>query len=160
MIIDSFVLAAFYSFAAMLLLLMFLTRSLLLSVLSLLPLLIGFGLLLGIMQWWPGEIKWNLANLFALPILVGVGIDGGVHLVRSFHGGNRSTYQNTLKAVFFSSLTTMIGFGVLTTSHHQGAATLGLVLLIGISTNLLACLLVLPPILEVKHQLSLRANLK
>jgi uncharacterized protein len=147
-IIHSFMQAAIYSFVAMLLLLLLLTRSLRTTLLALLPLLIGVGLLLAVMKWWIDPIHWNLANLFALPILIGIGIDGGVHLVQAYQQHSIATFTGALKAITYSSLTTMIGFGILATGVYQGGASLGLVLFIGISLNLFACLILLPPVLE------------
>lgn len=147
-LIRSFMQAAIYSFVAMLFLLLFLTRSLRSTLLALLPLISGVGLLLAIMKWWPYPLQWNLASLFALPILIGIGIDGGVHLVRAYQQQQRSIFHGALKAVTYSSLTTMIGFGILATGVYQGGASLGLVLFIGITLNLFACLILLPPVLD------------
>ncbi|MDT8367778.1 MAG: MMPL family transporter [Longimicrobiales bacterium] len=140
----SFVQAALYAAVAILALLLTWSRSVRLTLLSILPLVAGFGLLLGAMRWGPLPVRWNLANLFAVPILIGIGIDGGVHLVRAWALGDRERFNGAMEAVLMSALTTMIGFGLLSTGDHAGVASLGLIVFLGIGLNLVACLGVLP----------------
>jgi len=145
--VRSFVEAALYASMAILVLLLVWSRSLRRTALSVLPLALGFGLLLGVMRWGPLPVRWNLANLFAVPILIGIGIDGGVHLVCGWTLGGRETFRGAMEAVLMSALTTMIGFGLLATGQHQGVASLGLIVFLGIGLNLIVCLAVLPPAL-------------
>lgn len=145
--VASFVQAAGYSSAAILALLLLWSRSVRTTALAVLPLVVGVGLLLGLMRWGPFSIRWNLANLFAVPILIGIGIDGGVHLVQAWRSGGRETFLGAAEAVLMSALTTMIGFGLLATGDHAGVSSLGLIVFLGIGINLLACLTVLPPAL-------------
>ena len=146
-IIRSFLQASGYSLAAILVLLLVWSRSVRSTLLSLLPLITSVGLLLGIMTWY--RIHWNFTNFFALPILIGIGVDSGIHLVKAWQDKNPQTFQRAGKAVFLSSMTTIVGFGILATSDHLGVRSLGLVLFLGISFCLLASLVFLPAALKL-----------
>ncbi|MCH7755468.1 MMPL family transporter [candidate division KSB1 bacterium] len=146
-IIRSFLQASGYSLAAILVLLLIWSRSVRSTLLSLLPLITSVGLLLGIMTWY--RIHWNFTNFFALPILIGIGVDSGIHLVKAWQDKNPQTFQRAGKAVFLSSMTTIVGFGILATSDHLGVRSLGLVLFLGISFCLLASLVFLPAALKL-----------
>lgn len=145
----SFGQSALYSSLAILVLLLLWTRSLRATMLSLLPLVTGLGMLLGVMEWMPYPLEWNFANFFALPILIGVGVASGVHLVQAWRTGKLDAFRGAVRAVVFSSLTTMIGFGLLSLSAHLGIRSLGIILFLGITLNLLACLALLPTALRL-----------
>lgn len=146
--IQAFVEAAAYSAVVILLLVLLWTRSPRRTLLTLLPLVTGLGFLLLVMRWGPFPRTWNLANFFSVPILMGIGVAGGIHLVRSWRLGDEP-FRGALAAVTFSSLTTMIGFGMLSTGAHRGVASLGLIVLLGVTFNLLACLFLLPSALRI-----------
>jgi hypothetical protein len=116
--------------------------------LALTPLAFGMVWLLSLMGWL--GIDFNLANFFAIPILIAIGVDGGVHfLARWRHLGNNCLFStSTPMAVTLSFATTMIGFGGLLFAHHRGLASLGGVMVLGSLTGLLSCLLVLPAVLK------------
>ena len=99
------------------------------------------------MTWY--RIHWNFTNFFALPILIGIGVDSGIHLVKAWQDKNPQTFQRAGKAVFLSAMTTIVGFGILATSDHLGVRSLGLVLFLGISFCLLASLVFLPAALKL-----------
>lgn len=146
--IRSFSQSALYSSVAIVLLLLLWTRSVRATMLALLPLVSGLGVLLGVMEWMPYSLEWNFANFFAVPILIGVGVASGVHLVQAWRTGDLDAFRGAVRAVVFSSLTTMTGFGLLSLSAHLGIRSLGVILLLGITLNLLACLALLPTALR------------
>ena len=79
---EGFENAALYSLGVVLLFLLFELRSLRLALLAMAPLLVG---LLWLLEALPLlGLQFNLANFFALPILIGCGVDGGVHIVHRF----------------------------------------------------------------------------
>ena len=96
-------------------------------------------------------MPFNFANVIALPLLLGVGVDGGIHMVhRARHGalGPRALLRtSTARAVLVSALTTIAGFGNLAFSPHPGTASMGVVLTIGMAMTLLATLVVLPALM-------------
>ncbi len=103
-------------------------------------------------------IPFNFANIIVLPLLLGIGVDSGIHLVHRHRvtvdtvghaeAPERELLEtSTAQAVFFSALTTMASFGTLALSNHVGFATLGALLLIGVFFVLLANLALLPALL-------------
>jgi hypothetical protein len=124
-------------------------RSLRQVMLTLLPLAVSLVWLLELMGWL--GLDFNLANFFAVPILIAIGVDGGVHfLARSREiGSGRLFATSTPMAVALSFTTTMIGFGGLLFAHHRGLASLGAVMVLGSLTGMLSCLLVLPAVMKL-----------
>jgi hopanoid biosynthesis associated RND transporter like protein HpnN len=101
------------------------------------------------------DIPFNFADVIVIPLLLGMGVDSGIHLVhrrRTAAPGNGNLLQTTTaRAVTFSALTTIASFGTLAFSSHPGMASLGQLLTIGISFVLL-CNLVLLPALVAGHR--------
>jgi predicted RND superfamily exporter protein len=81
-------------------------------------------------------IDLHLYNLLAVPVVVGLAVDGAVH-VRWAHDydGPRQKYA-TYKAVAASTLTSMVAFGALMTADSPGLRSLGHVGVIGLGTSL------------------------
>lgn len=117
------------------------------SVMAMLPLALGMSQLLGVMGWL--DIPLNPANMIVLPLILGIGIDNGVHVMHDFRR-QRGPYRisrSTAGAVLVTSLTTMVGFGSLMIASHRGLQSLGRVLTIGMSCCLVSSLVILPAIL-------------
>lgn len=98
------------------------------------------------------DVPFNFANVIALPLILGIGIDCSVHMVhRSRNTGEayeNLLYTSTTRAIFYSALTTMAGFGSLIFSQHQGTASMGLLLLAGVVLTLICVLIILPVLLH------------
>ncbi len=94
----------------------------------------------------------NFANVIALPLLMGVGIDSAIHLVHRSKAGthDRLLESAAARAVLFSALTTIAGFGSLAFSPHPGMASMGLILALGMAAMLLSSLIVLPALLTFR----------
>ena len=90
----------------------------------------------------------NFANIIALPLLMGMGVDSGIHIVHRLAHRDESSDNllrtSTARGVFYSSVTTFCSFTSLAFSPHVGTASMGLLLAIGISLTLLTTLIVLP----------------
>jgi hypothetical protein len=114
------------------------------TLLALLPTLLALFWLLELMPVF--GLTFNLANFFAIPILIGIGVDNGVHLVhrRLEADGNSAMLGATARAIITTSLTTSIGFGTLIFASHRGLQSLGAVLVIGSLAGLVSSLIVLP----------------
>ncbi len=113
--------------------------------LILLPLLLAGLLTMGIMGF--AGIPFNFANVIALPLLFGIGVDNGVHMVQRAREGDGRTNPmrtSTSRGVLFAMLTTICGFGGLLVSPHPGTASIGLVLTLGIVITAFCTLIVLP----------------
>lgn len=139
--------AALYALGVIVCVLLFDLRSIRYTLLSLLPLGIGllqtFGLL-GLL-----DIPLNPANMIALPILLGISVDEGVHVVHDFldQKGRYRMSKSTAVAVTIDSLTTIVGFGSLMIASHQGLQSLGRVLTIGVTCCLFSSMIMLPAML-------------
>ncbi len=145
----TFLSAALLTLVLVSLLLWLASRSLRQVVLTLLPLAVSMVWLLQLMGWL--GLSFNLANFFAIPILIAIGVDGSVHFIARWkENGGRSLFStSTPMAVSLSFFTTMIGFSGLVLGHHRGLASLGAVMVLGSATGLLSCLLVLPALLKL-----------
>ncbi|GAB6186792.1 MMPL family transporter [Thermopirellula anaerolimosa] len=141
--------ATIYAFAAIVLALYLDFRSLRDVGLSLIPLVCGMAALFGLMGYL--DIPLNPANMITLPLILGIGIDDGVHIIHDYRrqkGRYVAPQPSTLTAVIVNTLTTMVGFGALMLSPHQGLQSLGRVLTLGMATCLTAALL-LPSVLRI-----------
>lgn len=98
------------------------------------------------------SLPFNFANIIALPLLLGIGVDSALHMLHRYKTAlpdNGNLLQtSTARAVLFSALTTTVSFGNLATSTHAGTASMGVMLTIGIVATLVCTLLVLPAMLK------------
>ncbi len=137
---NSFVEAAYYALIAIVILVFIHFRSLTCVILSLLPVSIGVCWSVGIMGFF--DIPFNPANIMTLPLVIGIGVTSGIHILNRFAEENnpRILAKSTGKAVLVSALTTMAGFGSLTLASHQGIESLGYVMTIGVGGCMIASL--------------------
>ncbi len=148
----TFLSAALLTVALVSLILWLYSRSLSYVLLTLLPLGVGILWLLELMGWI--GLDFNLANFFGVPVLIAIGVHGGVHFLarwKESNGRGELFRTSTPTAVTLSFATTMIGFGGLLFARHQGLASLGTVMVLGSFTSVLACLLVLPAALKLAN---------
>ena len=128
------------------------------TLLALAPLLLAGLLTVGAMV--VLDLPFNFANVTALPLLLGIGIDSGIHLVHQSRtkgaGDGDLLVTTTARAVFFSAATTIASFGSLGFSNHKGIASLGILLVIGTLMMLGANLVVLPALLALRDRLHAR----
>ncbi|MCB1947451.1 MAG: MMPL family transporter [Burkholderiales bacterium] len=149
-VVDAFIHAFSLAFIGVVVALLILLRNIKSAVLVLVPLLLA-ALFTGAVTVLLG-LPFNFANVIALPLILGIGIDCSVHMVhRSRNNGEayeNLLYTSTARAIFYSALTTMAGFGSLIFSHHQGTASMGLLLLVGVVLTLVCVLVILPVLLH------------
>jgi predicted RND superfamily exporter protein len=146
---DSYMQAAGYSLAAIVLLVFIHFRSITCVVLALLPVGIGTIWMLGYMGWF--HVPFNPANIMTLPLVIGIGVTSGIHILNRYAEERKPSIlaKSTGKAVFVSALTTIVGFGSLILAKHQGIASLGCVMAVGTTTCMIAALTFLPAILNL-----------
>ena len=92
----------------------------------------------------------NLANVIVLPLLFGLGVAGGIHLVARSRSGTLASdalRTSTPRAVLFSALTTIGSFGCISLSGHPGTASMGVLLTLALVMTLVATLIFLPALL-------------
>jgi hypothetical protein len=93
----------------------------------------------------------NFANVIVLPMLVGMGVDNGVHLVHRHRTRPDEVdvlASSTARAVFFAALATVLSFGSMAFASHRGIASFGLLLTLGVALTLVCYVIVLPAVLE------------
>jgi uncharacterized protein len=121
------------------------------TLLSLLPLVIGLVWTIGLM--WLFDLKFNLANVWGLPLIIGTSAEFGLNVVMNYLEGREHNgplvARSTVMAVVLNGLTTIVGFGSLMISRHQGIYGLGLLLTVGATCALIASLVVLPVVLRL-----------
>jgi hypothetical protein len=147
----AFVVALAYAFGIVCLLLLLFLRNLRDVVLVLVPIVFaavltaGVSVLIG--------LPLNFANIIALPLLVGVGVDSGIHMVHRMRteppSDGNPRHTSTSRAVLLSALTTIASFGNLAFSTHLGMASMGQLLTLGMLMSLVAVLGLLPALLRL-----------
>ncbi len=124
------------------------------ALLSLVPVVVGFALTFGIMKLW--GMKINPANIVVLPLMFGIGIDSGVHMIYRWRmdktGSPPGLTQGTGKGIVLVNLATLLGFGGMMLARHRGMQSLGFVLTLGMAMTLLACLTVMPAWLSLRKK--------
>lgn len=137
---KSYLQAALYSLLCVLGTLLLDYRSVKHTLLAMLPLVFGVLQMLGIMGWL--GIPFNPANMIALPLILGMGVEEGVHLTHEFRRqkGRFQLGNSTAMAVMLTSATTIAGFACMIISRHQGLRSLGQILTFGMATCLIVSL--------------------
>jgi predicted RND superfamily exporter protein len=91
--------------------------------------------------------------MIGLPLIVGVGVDNGVHVLHDYRGRRRgrsyTLAATTGQGIAVSALTTVLGFGTLMVARHKGLVSLGLVLTLGVTGCMVAALVLLPAFLRL-----------
>ncbi len=119
------------------------------ALLAMVPLVMGMAWMVGIMQLVGRQL--DVVNVMALPLIIGIGIDDGVHIVhrwrREGRGSVQTVFASTGKAILLTSLTTMLAFGSMVFSIWRGYGSLGIALVIGVGACFLTTLIILPGII-------------
>jgi predicted RND superfamily exporter protein len=146
--------AALYALAAIVVVLLLDLRRFSDLLLGLFPLAVGVVLTLGVMGLC--GVSLNPANMIALPLIVGVGVDNGVHVLHDYRNRPRGRSYRlraaTGRGILVTGLTTVLGFGTLITARHAGMASLGLALTLGVSFCMLSALVFLPAVLQLRDR--------
>ncbi len=121
------------------------------GLLCLVPAAFGLILTLGLLPLVGLEL--NYLDMVMIPVLFGMGVDGGAHLITRTGAGQPldAAFEETGRGIAGSILTSMLGFGTLILAHHHGLNTLGALSVLGLCANALASLVVLPALLEMWH---------
>lgn len=146
---EGYIEGGFYAFIAIAVVTFLTLRRFGDTLLALLPLSLGMIWTVGWM--WLFGLQFNLANLVVVPLIIGIGIENGIHLVHRFReegeGGPALVAGSTGQAVTLFSLTTMVGFGSLMVANYYGIFSIGLLLTLAVGSVLVASLVVLPLLL-------------
>ncbi|HJT50724.1 MAG TPA: MMPL family transporter [Nitrosospira sp.] len=149
-VVQAFAHAFLLALVGIIVALLILLRSVKYALLVLLPLLLSslftaaFTILL--------NVPFNFANIIALPLLLGLGIDSSLHMVhRSLNNELVSEiliHTSTARAIFYSALTALVDFASLMFSSHRGTASMGIMLTVGLAFTLICTLVILPALLR------------
>jgi hopanoid biosynthesis associated RND transporter like protein HpnN len=99
------------------------------------------------------DMPFNYANIIVLPLLIGVGIDSGVHFALRASDGRKSVFDTTTpRAVLYSALTTVAAFGTLGLSEHRGTASMGILLAISLVAAVAMIFALTPSIIRLMQR--------
>ena len=126
------------------------------TLLAMVPLAAGSVVMLGVMALC--GVKVNYMNIFAVPLVLGIGIDDGVHIIHRYRreGNFDVTLSRTGRAVFLTSLTTGIGFGSMIFARMQGFSSMGIALMVGVAACFLTSVFFLPALVRVVERWGLK----
>ncbi|WP_241674646.1 MMPL family transporter [Candidatus Methylobacter oryzae] len=145
-IVNAFIKAFSGAFVAIVMLLLLMYRSIKKTLLIIMPLLLA-ALLTGATNVLLDN-PFNFANIIALPLLLGMGIDSSILIMHRHHSNScedeNLLQSSTTRGIIFSSITTLCSFSSLAFTAHQGMASMGLVLAIGLTFTVMCSLIVLP----------------
>jgi len=124
------------------------------TLLAMIPLVMSAICMVGIMQLI--GYSFNFLNVVAVPLILGIGIDDGVHIIHRYRkegcGSLALVMSSTGKAILLTSLTTMLAFGSLAGSLYRGYVYFGVTMFIGVGLCFLASAFVLPPLLALIYE--------
>jgi predicted exporter len=119
------------------------------AMLTAVPLAVGLFASLGLMA--AGGIDFNLVTVSMLPLVIGIAIDNGIHVVhRYLEGGERDVadvLRHTGRGVVMASLTTVVGFGALLFADYPGLVSSGVLAMLGTGLAMVASVTLLPALL-------------
>jgi predicted RND superfamily exporter protein len=129
-------------------------RNVRVSLIVLIPIVFGvvatFGLLLLLRH------RFSFMSITAVPLIIGIGIDNGIHLVRRYLENENNEILVIAKAsgaaLIQSNLTTMVGFGALMTSSFAPLVEMGLVTSLGVALALAGGLLLIPAVILLEER--------
>lgn len=147
-VVRAFMTATIIAGVLIILALLALFRRVLDVLLVMTPVAIAGAMTIGVMVIF--DISFNFANIIVVPLLIGLGVASGIHLVmRARKDGQELMGSSTPRAILFSALTTVASFGSLMVSGHRGTASMGELLTIAISLTLICALVVLPGLVSL-----------
>ena len=114
--------------------------------LALVPVISGILFMVGVMGGL--GISFNLFNIVAAVLIMGLGVDYGIFMVNKI---SQNVDDHTERAVFVSGLTTLAGFGALVLARHPALHSIGLTVLLGISAAIPSALLVIPAVYQKRQ---------
>jgi hypothetical protein len=119
--------------------------------LAMLPLILGYVWMLGLMKLL--SIEFNFTNIIISPLLIGIGVDNGIHLIHRYLEDRKleATVRSTALPILTTSLTTLVVFASLFLASTPGLRMLGVSALIGIGFTTVFTLILLPAILALKN---------
>ena len=102
---------------------------------------------------WAG-IHLNPFNFIVLPILMGIGLDDGIHIYRRFMEWKdiAHTLSTTGRSILVTTLTTAFGFGSLSLADYHVLKSMGLMTIFGVLACFIFSVIALPPVLAMVYR--------
>jgi predicted RND superfamily exporter protein len=126
-------------------------RDIRVSLVVLLPIVFAIIVTFGILRL--AGHQFSFMSITAIPLIIGIGIDNGIHLVRRYLESEENSILMIAKAsgaaLIQSNLTTIIGFGALMASSFAPLAEMGLVTSLGVALALVGGLWVVPALIFI-----------
>jgi hypothetical protein len=145
--------AVVISAVGVVLFLLLVLRRLLLVCLTFVPLLVGVIGSIGLMAVF--RVDFNLVSVSVVPLIFGIGIDNGIHIVHRFIEHRRENlvevFRHTGRGIVMTSLTTMVGFGALVFADYPGLVSSGVLAILGVGATLVTAVTLLPALLKMVH---------
>jgi predicted RND superfamily exporter protein len=127
-------------------------RSVTLSIIGILPNILGAAVVLGVMGW--SKIPMDMMTITIAAITIGIAVDNGIHYIYRFREEYALSHDyiatlhichsNIGKAIFYTTLTVIFGFSILMMSNFIPTIIFGLLTGAAMLIALLAALTVLP----------------
>lgn len=99
-------------------------------------------------------VDWDMLNIIAIPLLLGMGMDYGIHMVMALrrHADQpEKVWHGIAKALMFCGVSTAIGFGSLAMASNDALAGMGTLCAIGILLTMLCSVFVMPGVWLALH---------
>jgi hypothetical protein len=147
-------------FFAILLMFIFLFKSIRISVAAIVPNIIAAGLILGLMGWI--GIPLDIMTITISAISIGIGVDNSIHYIHRFRsefaldqdywGAIKRCHNSIARALYYTTITVVLGFSILSLSNFIPTIYFGLLSGLAMVTALIANLMLLP-VLIAKFEL-------
>ena len=128
------------------------------SALALVPLVIGTIWTVGCMTLLGIDI--NIANVIAIPLILGIGIDNGVHVIHRYRlegEGQIGPVLSTVgRSIMLTSMTTIAAFGTFAFGLYRGFATMGVILGLGIAICFFLSAFLLPALFRPLEKMGIK----
>jgi len=142
-------------FGAILLMFIALFRAFRLSLAAIVPNIISAGLILGLMGWL--GIPLDIMTITIAAINIGIGVDDSIHYIHRFReefavdgsywGAIRRCHDSIARAMYYTSVTVVLGFSILALSNFIPTIYFGVLSGLAMITALIANLMLLPVLL-------------
>jgi predicted RND superfamily exporter protein len=108
------------------------------------PVALAIGVTLGTLALMGGAL--TVFNLIAIPIVLGIGIDGGIHVMHRARetGDVRRALADVGPGIWGSTITTLLGFGSIAGSPTPGLVSMGILVAVGAGVSMLTTFFILP----------------
>lgn len=146
--------ALLWTAAAIVLIVYFTFRKWRITLLVLMPIVFAIVVTFGLLRLMGHSF--SFMSVTAIPLIIGIGIDNGIHLVRRYLETAPNSILDVAKAsgaaLIQSNLTTIIGFGALLASTFPPLAEMGLVTSLGVALTLAGGLWLIPAVILIGRE--------